>query len=268
MNRPLNIEKWRAFFLRNRKNRPEPRWDAPRRQDWPGQSLLEQSIREFQLGDGGGPASLIAWNRERYRNSQAGLAEVIDLWFEEEKEHSRLLGALLRRYEREPIAGHWSFSLFCGIRRVMGVSFELQVLTLTELSSTAYYRLLRQHGQDPALREVCDLILRDEAGHLAFQNDRLAAKGLPGRGWRRWLWQRQFVVCGWIAATVLWASHGRCLRAMGATTRGFYREATRQFYRFLLRLDHRAARTRAVSAGAKEATPTSTAVRATGHPAP
>ena len=240
MQRDLDTGKWQRFFIRNRLNRPEPEWNGARDFTEPAQALLEQSLREFQLGDGGGPASLIAWNRERYRQQQDGLAEVIDLWFEEEKEHSRLLGGLLQRYGREPITGHWSFSIFCGVRRWLGVAFELQALTLTELSSTAYYRLLRQHGQDPVLREVCSLILRDESGHLAFQKDRLAAKGAPWTGWRRQLWVMQFYTGGWVAASVLWASHGRCLRAMGATTGSFYREAGRQFARFLLRLDKRA----------------------------
>jgi hypothetical protein len=86
---------------------------------------------------------------------------------------------------------------------------------------------------------VCSLILRDESGHLAFQNDRLAAKGAPWSGWRRRFWRLQFYVSGGLAASVLWASHGRCLRAMGATTASFYREAGRQFNRFLLRLENR-----------------------------
>lgn len=242
MKQHLDTGKWRRFFLRNQRGRPEPDWGLCRDFTEPVPGLLKQSLREFQLGDGGGPASLIAWNCQHYRNSRPGLAEVIDLWFDEEKEHSRLLGGMLQRYGAAPIAGHWSFSLFCSLRRWLGVTFELQALTLTELSSTAYYRLLRQHGPDPVLRQVCGLILRDESGHLAFQNDRLAAKGAPWSGPGRHLWRWQFYVSGWIAATVLWASHGRCLRAMGASTAGFYREATRQFSRFLLRLENRSRR--------------------------
>lgn len=242
MESELDTGKWQRFFLRNQQNRPEPDWERARDFSEPAQELLEQSLAEFQLGDGGGPASLIAWNREPYRKSQAGLAAVIDLWFEEEKGHSRLLGGLLKRYRREPVTGHWSFSLFCGLRRWLGVTFELQALTLTELSSTAYYRLLRQHGKDPVLRQVCSLILRDESGHLAFQNDRLAAKGAPWSGLRRRIWQWQFYASGWLAASVLWASHGSCLRRMGATTGSFYSEAGRQFSRFLLRLENRSRR--------------------------
>jgi hypothetical protein len=92
MQQELDTGKWRRFFLRNKLDRPEPAWEAHPDFTEPAQALVEQSLREFQLGDGGGPAALIAWNREAYRNSQEGLAEVVDLWFAEEKEHSRLLG--------------------------------------------------------------------------------------------------------------------------------------------------------------------------------
>lgn len=240
MKTQLNTAKWVAFFRHNKLNRLEPRWDAPIKVKPEARLLLEQSLKEFQLGDGGGPASLIAWNVMKYRKSQPGLEEVIDLWFEEEKEHSRLLGGLLLRFGVIPIEDHWSFSLFCYLRKVLGVKFELQILTLTELSSTAYYWLLLRHCEDPAVRDVCSLILRDEAGHVAFQNDRLHCSGAPGKGLKRWLWRTQFVLSGCVAATVLWISHGKCLRTMGVTTARFYHEAWRQFGRFMFKLDVRA----------------------------
>lgn len=239
MKTPLNTAKWIEFFKRNKLNRQEPRWSAPINIPLAARPLLEQSLREFQLGDGGGPASLIAWNVATYRDSQPDLDQVVDLWFEEEKEHSRLLGGLLQRYGVEPIEEHWSFSLFCGLRRLLGVRFELQILTLTELSSTAYYSLLMRNCEDPGLRDVCSLILRDEAGHVAFQNDRLHCAGAPGTDFGRWLWRTQFVLCGTGAATVLWLSHGKCLRALGVTTRKFYQETWRHFGRFLRKLDLR-----------------------------
>jgi hypothetical protein len=207
-------------------------------------------LQEFQLGDGGGPASLIAWNVERYRNGQDGLGQVLDLWFEEEKEHSRLLGGLLKRFNVPPITGHWSFSLFCQLRRWLGIRFELQILTLTELSSTAYYWLLLRHCPDPCVKDVCSLILRDEAGHLAFQRDRLRCDGAPYAGLSGWLWRAQFVSCGFVAASVLWLSHGAALRALGVGIHQFYHEAGRQFMRFVQGLHLRALQLKADPAAA------------------
>src|SRR5205807_7904667 len=106
---------------------------------------------------------------------------LVDLWFAEEREHARLLGMAVERFGGRCISGHWSFSAFCLTRRWFGVRFELTVLLLTEIASTVYYRLLRRHGQDPALRSMCRLILRDEIGHVAFHHASLALASHAGR---------------------------------------------------------------------------------------
>ena len=236
MNAPLNPSTWIYRFRRNKAHRPEPAWHLPVDVPVAARAALLRSVCEFQLGDGGGPAALIAWNARKFRDQSPAMREVVDLWFAEEKEHSRLLGALLDRLGGKPITGHWSFSLFCGIRRVCGVAVELQVLTLTELVSTAYYLELRRLCPDPALRDVCGLILRDEAGHVAFHNDRLAADGRAPLGPGGSIWSLQFWLCGMAAATVLWSSHGRCLRALGGSRAAFFRECRRQISRFLTKL--------------------------------
>lgn len=76
------------------------------------------------------------------------------------------------------------------------------------------------------------LILRDEAGHVAFHRDRL------GRASRRYgkVWEATFRALGLTATTVLWASHARWLRAAGATRAEFYREVWAELSRFTRRL--------------------------------
>jgi hypothetical protein len=113
------------------------------------------------------------------------------------------------------------------------VRFELQVLTLTELVSTAYYRMLRAHSPDGPLAAMCELILRDEAGHVAFQRDRIADAGCPKPGLRGWFWRAQFLALGYSAGTMLWINHAPCLKAIGGTRAEFYGEITRQLTRFI-----------------------------------
>src|SRR5688500_11516184 len=60
----MNIARWIRHFERNGSNRPEPDWHAPLKLAGKPLSKLRKSIQQFQLGDGGGPAYLIAWNRE------------------------------------------------------------------------------------------------------------------------------------------------------------------------------------------------------------
>jgi hypothetical protein len=230
--KPLDAPKWIRHFLANRSNRPEPQWHLPIRLQSQTVRKLLPSIQQFQLGDGGGPASLIARDAARYRDHSRETRTLVDLWFEEEREHSRLLGEAVRRFGGQSIKSHWSFSAFCLCRRVIGVRAELQILLLTELVSTAYYRVLRRHVDDQPLKQMCTLILRDEAGHVAFHRDRLAAQ--PRR--KGFIWLLQFWLFGYAAATMLWVNHGPCLYPLGARRSEYYHEVRLQISRFVRRL--------------------------------
>jgi hypothetical protein len=230
--RPLDVDRWLKHFRANRTNRPEPDWAAPVTLPSAAIKPLVRSLEQFQLGDGGGPAYLIARDRERFLAAAPGTRELVDHWFAEEREHARLLAGGVARFGGRCIDGHWSFTAFCLTRQWGGVRFELTVLLLTEIVSTVYYRLLRRHTPDPPLRAMCGLILRDEIGHVSFHRDRLARSG---RRWGR-AWAAQFRVLGLMAATVLWVNHAPGLRAVGATGREFYREVWRELDRFIARL--------------------------------
>jgi hypothetical protein len=229
----MNYAKWIEHFARNKQNRPEPDWSAPAHVSPDMLAPMLKSVEQFRLGDGGGPASLIAFDHENFRSRTDEMRQIVELWFAEEAEHARLLGCAVRRFGGRIITSHWSFTAFCLCRRVLGVRFELQVLTLTELVSTAYYRMLRSHSPDGPLAAMCELILRDEAGHVAFQRDRLTSEGCPKPGLRGLLWRIQFLICGYAAGTVLWISHAPCLKAIGGTRGEFYSEITRQMTRFI-----------------------------------
>jgi hypothetical protein len=233
----MNHAKWINYFNRNRLDRPEPDWRAPI--NVPPQVLppLLRSIEQFRLGDGGGPASLIAHDAEKFRGSTNEMCAIVDHWFREEAEHARLLGCAVDRFGGKRIYSHWSFSAFCLCRRALGVRAELQILLLTELVSTAYYRVLCAHVPDAPVADMCRLILRDEAGHVAFHRERLADAGRSSVGLGGALWQAQFWAFGHAAATMLWVNHGPCLTAIGGSRGEYFHEVRRQLRRFILSLD-------------------------------
>jgi hypothetical protein len=238
---PAIMDRWLDHFLRNRVGRPEPDWAAPITLAADVVRPLVRSLEQFQLGDGGGPAGLIAWDAEQLRSANARSRELVDTWFREEKEHARLLGAAVARFGGRCIRGHWSFTVFCQVRRWFGVRFELTVLVLTETVSTVYYRLLRRHGEDPALRSMCKLILRDENGHVSMHRDRLADLARQGRAVYGPTWEIRFRSLGLAAATMLWVNHAPGLKAVGARRAEFYREVWIELSRFIRRLRNESA---------------------------
>lgn len=228
----MNYQKWIRHFEKNSRNRPEPEWDAPLLLGGNALKKLRRSIQQFQLGDGGGPAQLIAWNRDQYL-CDPETRRVIDLWFNEEKEHSRLLGGMLARLGADRIESHWSFSLFCNLRKFLGVQFELHALLGTEIVSHVYYKMLRKHGPDPALRGVCNLIIRDETGHIAFHRSRLAASDAEKNDICGPIRALVFRLRALAAGTVLWVNHRGAVREFGGTDVEFYRWIWRDVSAFI-----------------------------------
>lgn len=250
----MNIKQWIGHFERNGKHRREPDWVAPEVLERRTKEKLISSLQQFQLGDGGGPAYLIAWDRARFLSDEIGIKTLVDLWFQEEREHSRLLGGLLKRFGAVEIQGHWSFSLFCGLRKYLGVQFELYALLLTEIVSHVYYKMLYRHGKDRALRDVCRLIIRDEAGHIAFHRARLTSEGMAhGRNYGC-LWEVCFRLRGLLAGTVLWVNHRSALIAMGGSDREFYRSIWRGMNQFVTGLRKNLAMERCHAANTEEKT--------------
>lgn len=233
---PLDVARWVEHFQANHENRPEPDWTAPITLPAEVLAPLVRSLEQFQLGDGGGPAYLIARNREAFLSQDEGVRQLVDLWFAEEREHARLLGEAVARFGGTCITKHWSFTAFCATRKWFGVRFELTVLLLTEIVSTVYYRMLLRHANDPALRGMCRLILRDEIGHVSFHRDRLARQARAGTAAFNRLWRGQFRVLGLAAATMLWVNHAPGLKAVGVTRRTYYRAIWRELSVFLARL--------------------------------
>jgi len=100
----MQISYWVEHFERNSTNRTEPDWKAPMHLQGAALAKLTRSLEQFQLGDGGGPAYLVGWDKDVLLEKSPEFKTLVDLWFKEEAEHSRLLGdALIRFAEKKSI---------------------------------------------------------------------------------------------------------------------------------------------------------------------
>ncbi len=216
----MNIKAWIEHFERNRLHRTEPKWGAPFAMDEGKRAALARSLAEYQLGDGGGECKLVARDAHLFRASQRDMDRLVDLWFSEEREHSRLLSHAVKRVRGTPVTDSFAMRLFYACRRTFGVQFEMLVLLVVEIVSTAYYRLIRKYVRDEPLEAMCKLILRDEARHIDFHRDRLIARMPHGP---TPAWAAMFFFLGEACATFLWiGKNGRCLRVLGTSRAEFF----------------------------------------------
>jgi hypothetical protein len=224
------LAKWTAHFSENSQNRPEPRWDSPLEMPEKIRTALALSLAEYQLGDGGGPCRLIGLDVANTVRAFPEFQQLVDLWFREEKEHSRLLAGAVRRLGGRFVSATPAFHLFCAVRRLAGAQNEMLILLIVEIVSMGYYRMIRQHCGDPAIREMCSLIMRDESGHIAFHLDRLASpEGVAPTWLHRWLIHFLIECC----ATVLWLGQGKWLTTIGGCRASLWRTVHAGGARFL-----------------------------------
>lgn len=231
----MNSISWLHYYQQNRLNRPEPQWDLPLEAPPTLIRELARSLSHFQLGESGDGAHLLREARQAHADDPA-YQEALALFILEEQEHARLLRRLVERYRGRLVTRHWTHTLFRALRRALGVGFEIQVLVIAELIGTAYYRLLENHTTDPVLRHVCEIVLRDEARHIAFHAERF---GVAHASWlpvekAAWLAQFQGIFLG--ALRVAWLEHRAALHALGIGGATFFHEARHECVDFLASL--------------------------------
>ena len=230
---PDDSSTWLAHFERNRLHRPEPDWHRPTPFPGPVTVPLARSLAHFQLGESGEGTTLLTEARRTWADDPDYVA-ALKLFVAEEQEHARLLEHLVARFGGTLVTTHWTHRCFRTLRRALGVGFEIQMLLIAEIIGTAYYRLLRSTG-DAVLRQVCELMLRDETAHLRFHADRLAVGQLRWSGARRALWTAQFQLLFRAAVTAAWIDHRRALRALGISRRLFTTDVRVEARAWLLR---------------------------------
>jgi hypothetical protein len=235
----INYDHWISHFEINREHRREPDWGAAFTASERKRAAMARSLAEYQLGDGGGECRLIAHDATSVRGIDPRAATVIDLWFKEESEHSRLLSHAVRRVNGAFVTTTFAFRMFNRVRRWFGVQFEMLVLLIVEIVSTGYYRLIQRHCDDEPIAAMCGLILRDELGHIAFHAARLKG-GRPM--WRMPWWHLCFLLLGEACTAFLWFGHGRDLKAIGATRSELFDEVHEGLTDFLAGLCREPAR--------------------------
>jgi hypothetical protein len=210
---------WLRHYQDNRLNRVEPDWGLPCDLADELRDRLAVSLSHFQLGETGGGTFLL----KQAANSAAEVDDLaaLELFVKEEAEHARLLACMVKRLGGRLVKRHWTHHLFKLARRAGGFHFEIQMLLTAEIIGTAYYQLLNEGLRDVPLKGALELMLRDEAGHVAFHLDRMKAR------WREWLpfertaWQGQFQALLLVALRAAWFDHGPCLRVLGFTWENF-----------------------------------------------
>ena len=220
------MQTWLNYFEHNRRNRLPVPWARGIEVEPHLRTPLIRSLQKFQLGESGEGRKL----RDHARKTgDPTYAAAIDLFIQEEQEHARLMGFILRDLQAPVLTNHWSDRCFVFLRQLFGLQQELMVLLLPEMIAKRYFQALHDGTRDPVLRAVFAQIARDEDGHLAFHVAYLQ------RAFENLSFTRRIV------ALVIWRllfratclavmlDHRSVLQAVGVNRREFWQDCGRIF---------------------------------------
>jgi hypothetical protein len=216
------MKQWLKYFQHNRDNRLPVPWEHPINLEPKLRKPLIASLQRFQVGESGEGRTL---KRHVAATGNGDYIEAIQLFIKEENEHARLMGEILNCLNAPLLESHWSDNAFMALRHVFGLEEELLVLLIPEMIAQRYFRALHDGTQDPIVRAVCEQIMHDEDGHVAFHVNYLqdALAKLP-------LWRRALLRIGWRvlfrgACAVVMYDHYSVLSAVNVSPAKFWWDA-------------------------------------------
>ena len=221
----MNIQRWINHFTENRHAFEEPDWNylgsnGGVLSDDPRRTLLIRSLATFQLGESGGGSRLLRFVK-RETGDDGDYEKAMRLFIAEEQYHAELLAHLVAYLGGELLQKHWMNRVFRGVRSMVNLQFNVQVLLTAELIAEAYYGLLHRHVDDAAIHKVTGKILADEVRHIAFHCEFFRSQNRHRLPLASGLWSLQFQTLFVATERAVWADHGRCLRAFGVERHHF-----------------------------------------------
>ncbi len=219
-------KRWCFYFLANAAAAGHLPWRdcyslSPRER-----SAIQDSIQQFQLGEGSNGARLLK-RGQAYSDAtmDPDFVLALTLFIREEQRHSACLLRFMRRQGIPPVTKHWVDNIFRLLRGLAGLELSLKVLVTAELIAVPYYRALGLASNSELLQAICKMILRDEACHLRFQASMLSRLG-EGRTRvvERFLSvaHRLFLLG---TCHVVWVGHRKVFADAGYSFRKFVRES-------------------------------------------
>jgi hypothetical protein len=223
---PFSAGQWLTAFQENAGQRMAIPWERGIDVEPDLRRPLIRSLQRFQVGEKGDGLHL---RKAAARIQQAEYKATIDLFIQEEQEHSRLLARLIEGMGGSLLTHHWSDTCFVVLRRCLGLRMELLVLLVAEVIAQVYYKALHDGTADVVLRHAFAQILHDEYGHVAFHSAylRQALASLPQPV--RWLIFQSWGLLFRLVCLIVIIDHRTVFRAVGITSQTCWHDCLQAF---------------------------------------
>lgn len=221
---------WLEYFRFNRENLLPIPWESSYRLSDIEKTNISNSIRSFQLGESSEGTNLL--KAARVYAAMSGdtvYVEALKLFIAEEQRHAADLARFMKQQKIPLAQRHWTDTIFRKLRKLANLELAIVVLLTAELMALVYYKALGEATRSPALKQLCQQILRDENEHIYFQSEQLGKIRHQRSNWQLYCTDLLHHLFFNATLLVVWLDHCKVFRAGGYTFRRFSQEVWIEF---------------------------------------
>jgi hypothetical protein len=223
---------WKNHFEQNLKAQ-RVNWNLQPRITPEQLESINYSIRVWQLGETSDGKKLTELSSKfADKIGDPDFLESMKLFIKEEQKHGANLGTYIDQVGLERLTKNWGDTFFRYFRHLNNSleSFTITVI-VAEYAAQVFYQALHNATDCDLLKSICTDILKDEAHHLKFQNERLK-HFFQGKS----VYSKALAVtlyCLFFFGTIhaIWFDHHRAFSAGGVDKREFFRMMYQKFFK-------------------------------------
>lgn len=194
-------------------------------------SQILYSLQAWQLGEtSDGKNLLSAASKYSKQVNDPTYLEAVKLFIKEEQKHGENLGRYIDLIGEKRKRKDWGDSLFRKIR-YLNQNMELWTITVIIVESAAqiFYQALHDATHCKLLQSICLDIIKDEAHHIKFQNERMQIMFSRKKTYMQSISLAFYSVLFYGTMHAVWFGHKKALQAGGVNKSEFIRQ---MFYKF------------------------------------
>jgi len=217
----MQFSNWKIYFENNQSHFDHIEWNTAPQLSEDEKKLITNSLQQFQKGEQSEGKHLYSYAKTF---PDPAYVEAIRLFIKEEQDHARVLARFMEIENIPRIRKHWLDNIFRVLRKLSNLENTVTVLITAEIIAKPYYKALKNATNSRLLVDLCNQILTDEEGHIAFQVDTLKAfylkKNMLSRFMSR-VWHRILMMA---TILIVWKQYHRLFNATGSTLSIFFME--------------------------------------------
>lgn len=196
---------------------------------------ISYSLKVWQLGEtSDGKALTSLCEKHALKTNDPDFLVAMRLFIKEEQKHGANLGQYIDLIGLPRLKKNWGDTFFRFFRHLNNSleSFTITVI-VAEYAAQVFYQALHDATNCDLLKSICVDILKDEANHIKFQNQRLLHFFKEKSVYTKAFAVTYYCLLFFGTIHAIWFDHQKAFKAGGITQKEFFRVMYQKFFKTL-----------------------------------